>query len=92
MAEGLRYASKEDWRKAARSFREAIALKPDDPTAYLNLGSMLSNSGHSVEAAQRYLEAKERYPVGSEDWAKATAQVFDKCALPHCILALLPHP
>ena len=26
-----------------------------------------------MEAAQRYLEAKERYPVGSEGWAKATA-------------------
>ena len=30
-----------------------------------------------MEAAQRYLEAKERYPVGSEYWAKATARVFN---------------
>ena len=29
-----------------------------------------------MEAAQRYLEAKERYPVGSEKWAKATAWAF----------------
>ena len=37
-----------------------------------------------MEAAQRYLEAKERYPVGSEDWAKATAQVFDLLRQEEC--------
>ena len=30
-----------------------------------------------MEAAQRYLEARERYPVGSERWAGATADAFD---------------
>ena len=29
-----------------------------------------------MEAAQRFLEAKERYPVGSVGWAKATAEAF----------------
>ena len=29
-----------------------------------------------MEAAQRYLEAKERFPVGSEGWAEATAWTF----------------
>ena len=47
------------------------------PTAYANLGAVLANSGHQVEGAQRFLEAKERYPVGSEDWARATAAAFD---------------
>ena len=37
-----------------------------------------------MEAAQRYLEAKERYPVGSEDWAKATAQAFNKLQQKDC--------
>ena len=40
--------------------------------AYCNLGGeLLSDSGHYmyVEAAQRYLEAKERLTVGSKDWA-----------------------
>ena len=27
-------------------------------------------AGHYVEAAQRHLEAAERYPVGSKDWAE----------------------
>ena len=30
-----------------------------------------------MEAAQRYLEARERTPVGSERWAEATAASFD---------------
>ena len=33
--------------------------------------SVSPRAGHHVEAAQRYLETKERYPVGSEMWAKA---------------------
>ena len=44
--------------------------------AYYNLGAALNNSAHYVEAAQRYLEAKERFPVGSVEWANATAWAF----------------
>jgi tetratricopeptide (TPR) repeat protein len=76
LAEGTRYLSKEDTRRAARAYREAIALRPDEPEAYFNLGAALANSEHDVEAAQRFLEAKERFPVGSEDWAEATAAAF----------------
>ena len=84
MAEGLRYASKQDWRKAGKANREAIALRPDEPTAYFNLGAALTNSGHIVEAAQRYLEARERFPVGSELWAEATAYAFDVLSEKDC--------
>ena len=48
--------------------------------AYANLGATLANSGHNVEAAQWLLEAKERYPVGSEGWARATAAAFNHLA------------
>jgi len=84
LADGLRYLSKEDTRRAARAFREAIALRPDVPEAHFNLGAALCNSGHDVEAAQRYLEAKERFPVGSEDWAAATAAAFDMLTQEAC--------
>jgi tetratricopeptide (TPR) repeat protein len=84
LAEGARYFSKDDTRRAARAYREAIALRPDRPEAYFNLGAALANSGHPVEAAQRYLEAKERYLVGSEGWAMATAAFFDMLAQEAC--------
>ena len=84
IAEGLRYESKEDWRRAAKTYRKAIVLSPDEPDAYFNLGAALGNSGHQVEAAQWFLEAKERHPVGSEDWAMATACAFDKLRLEQC--------
>ena len=84
MAEGARYASKEDWRRSARTFREAIALRPDEPVAYYNLGAVLGNSGHDVEAAQRFLEAKERTSVGSEGWAQATPKAFNMLMQKEC--------
>ena len=84
MAEGARYASKPDLRKAGKVYREAIALRPDRPVAYYNLGAALINSGHRVEAAQRFLEARQRYPVGSEHWLMATAEAFDMLRLKEC--------
>ena len=84
MAEGARYASKEDWRRAARKCREAIALRPNVPEAYMNLAGVLATSGHQVEAAQRYLEAKECVSVGSKLWAEATAYAFDILRLEEC--------
>tara|TARA_B100000795_G_scaffold19004_1_gene12609 strand:+ start:62 stop:847 length:786 start_codon:yes stop_codon:yes gene_type:complete len=83
LADGMRYRSQhEDTRRAARAYREAIALRPDK--AYFNLGPALASSGHQVEAAQRFLEAKERYPVGSEDWAVATTAGFNMLTYEVC--------
>ena len=84
LAEGLRYASQQDTRRAARACREAIALRPVRPEAYFNLGAALCNSGHYVEAAQRYLQAKERYPAGLEGWGAATAEAFSALRLKPC--------
>jgi len=84
LAEGARYVSKQDYRKAGKAFREAIVLKPDEYMAYYNLGVVLDNTAHHVEAAQRFLEAKEREPVGSEDWAAATAKAFDMLRQEEC--------
>ena len=84
MAEGAQYESKQDSRRAAKACREAIALRPDKPEAYFNLGASLSNSGHDVEAAQWFLEAKRRHPVGSEGWAGATAWAFSQLKLEVC--------
>eukprot|EP00964_Phaeocystis_antarctica_P126577 scaffold90254_cov60-Phaeocystis_antarctica.AAC.2 len=84
LAEAARYASNVDWRRAARTYREAIALRPDAPTAYFGLGAALGNSGHDVEAAQRFLEAKERYPVGSAGWAEATAEAITSLIQKEC--------
>ena len=76
LADGARYSSQQDTRRAARAFREAIALRPDEPAAYFNLGGALDNSGHLVEAAQRFLEVMELHRVGSEGWSMASASAF----------------
>ena len=84
LAEGARYHSQQDCRRAARAFREAIALRPDVPNAYFGLGASLGNSGHYVEAAQRFLEATERCLMGSENWASATAWAFSMLTREEC--------
>ena len=84
MAESARYASKEDWRRSARVCREAIALRPDRPMAYYNLGAALANSKHNVEASQRFLEANERFLAGSVGWALAMAAAFDMLKREEC--------
>jgi len=90
LAEGVRYASKQDPRRAARAYREAITLRPEKPVAYFNLGNALNKSAHHVEAAQRYLEARERYPVGSEMWAQATAAAFNMLTQEACTKVAKP--
>ena len=72
----MRCAARQDHRREAYAFREAIALRPDQPVAYFNLGIALANAAHYAEAAQWFLEAKERFPVGSEGWAEATGLAF----------------
>ena len=84
LATGIRYASKEDHRRAAKALREAIALRPDEPRAYACLGITLFHSAHYAEAAQRFLEASERFPVGSGRWAVATARAFNMLTQEAC--------
>lgn len=79
MAEADQYYPEEDWRRAARVAREAIALKPDYVWGYVMLGKVLQLSGYSVDSAKWFLKAMERYPVGSDDWASITAQVLTRC-------------
>ena len=62
--EGARYASKFDWRRAGMVYREAIALRTNQPEAYFNLALTLFYSGQVVGAAHCFLGAKERLPVG----------------------------
>jgi len=84
MAEGTQHRSNEDWHNASRCYREAIALRPELPEAYFNLGNLLSRLSHTMESAVMFLEAKERMPVGSETWARATAAAFDMLRLTEC--------
>ena len=77
VAEGSRGASQEDWRRAVRAFRAAIALRPDEPAAYLKLGVALSNSSwHDVEAAQLFLlrrSSKEQFGASARWYESATS-------------------
>ena len=77
VAEGSRCASREDWHRAARAFREAIALRPDEPVAHLKLGVALSNSSwHDVEAAQ-LLSSSVPHRAPAQQQLGASARRFE---------------
>merc|ERR1740139_1291862 len=84
VAEGARHLADENFHKADKTLRKAIALEPGQPVAYFNLGAVLSNSGRHAEAAPLYLQAAARYPEGSEDWADSIAAAFDELCVPEC--------
>ena len=77
VAEGSRCAFREDWRVAAKAFREAIVLRPDEPLAYLKLGMALCNSSwHDVEAVQPFLlrrSSKEQLGAPARPFEAATS-------------------
>ena len=61
VAEGTRHGADQNYHKADKTFRKAIALEPGRPMAYYNLGAALTNSRRPVEAAPLYLQAASRY-------------------------------
>merc|ERR1740139_359444 len=84
LAEGTRHGADQNFHKADKTFRKAIALEPGRPTAYFNLGAVLGSSGRYVEAAPLYLQAAARSQEGSEGWGNSIAEAFDKLRLTEC--------
>ena len=51
---GMSYAGLNQFDNAARTYRQALALNPNDPTLHLNLGLAMVKSGHIREAAGEF--------------------------------------
>jgi tetratricopeptide (TPR) repeat protein len=51
---GMAYAGLNQFDSAARTYRQALALNPNDPTLHLNLGLAMFKSGHIREAAAEF--------------------------------------
>ena len=65
-----------NYRKAARHYRRAIALKPTRPCGWFNLGMTYFRSNQIVQAVHPFLRSSELFERGSADWAEAVAHVF----------------
>ena len=61
VAEGAHHLADQNYHRADKTYRKAIALEPGEPFAYFNLGAALSSSGRHAEAAPLYLQAAARY-------------------------------
>src|SRR5262249_4216486 len=60
---GLLYEKAGQADKAARLYREALAIQPDMPEALLNLGRILESSGKPEEARSCWTKALEAQPA-----------------------------
>jgi len=83
-AEGIRHGADQNFHKADKTLRKAIALEPGQPTAYFNLGVALDSSGRIAEAAPFYLQAAARSLEGSERWGNSIGAAFGMLRLPEC--------
>lgn len=62
--------------EAATLFRDAIALEPRRPEAYLTCGYALAQSGDAAGALAHFERAVGLYEAGSGPWAQALAEAF----------------
>ena len=84
LADAARHMAEENNRPAEAAFRKAIALDPDKPSAYFNLGSICSNEGRSTEAAHNFLHAATLFSEESVEWADSIAIAFNHLLSPEC--------
>ena len=84
LAEATRYVGDQNWHRADKTLRKAIALEPGKPVAYYNLAATLGSAARHVEAAPNFLHAAARFPEGSMDWADSISSAFDKLQGPLC--------
>ena len=84
MAEAARRFAEGDYRQAGMTLNYAIALEPDEPVAYYNLGVALTNTGRHGKAAESFLLAAARDLYGSAPWADSTAAAFNNLQMPEC--------
>ncbi|GEM_PF-332078 len=66
-----------EWEKAAQAYARAVALKPRDYWALVNLGLALFSLGQWREAAEVYRKAAEVAPREPAPWEKL-AQIFER--------------
>ena len=59
IALGDEYFAKQQWPRAAESYRKAIANKPNDDNLHTKLGHALYSQGLQAEADREYQKARE---------------------------------
>jgi len=59
VALGDEYFAKQEWPRAAESYRKAIAIKPNDDGLHTKLGHALYSQGLQTEANREYQKARE---------------------------------
>ena len=68
--------SEPDCAKVEATLHAAIALEPDNPLAYHMIAVTRGRLNDHVGAAEAFVQASDRYPRPSAEWAETAAAAF----------------
>ena len=71
--QGLAECARGERAAGMRTFERCIALRPEQPVAYANLGYSLRDGGEFDASLQPLLKAADLFEEGSEQWATTLA-------------------
>ena len=84
LAAAMHHMAEENFEAGEESFRSAIALEPNNPTAHYNLGALCSNERRIPEAVQNFLHAAALLREGGAEWADCITFAFHHLLSPEC--------
>ena len=73
-----RHFADQNYHRAAKAHRTAIALEPGEPMPYFNLRAALGSAGRPAEAVPRFLQAAALSSEGWVQWAAETDRQTDR--------------
>ena len=73
------------------TLHQAVALEPDNPLAYHMIAVTRGRLNDHVGAAEAFVQASDRYPRPSAEWAETSAAAFVRLTRKESAAAPKPH-
>ena len=83
--------SEPDCAQVEATLQEAVALEPDNPLAYHMIGVTRNRLNDHLGAAKAFVQASDRYPRSSAEWAETIAAAFVRLTRKESAAAPKPH-
>ena len=80
-----------DCAKMEATLHQAVALEPDNPLAYHMIAVTRGRINDHVGAAEAFVQASDRYPRPSAEWAETAAAAFVRLTRKESAAAPKPH-
>jgi len=84
LGKGRKLVEQNNYSKAVKEFRKAIAMEPERGEAYGDVALAYARSGEDVRALEHYLICIDRVCSGSEFWGSVVSSAFSLFMDPRC--------